>query len=381
MIPGPSEADPEVLPILSQQVVAHYGADWYQTYVDTLEKLKNVFKTNSEVIILPAPGSAGIEMAASNILEPGEKAGVVMNGFFGELAKFLIESYGGVGVPIQTDYGKPVDLDVVEQEFEQNDLKALFVVHSDTSSGVSNPVKELAAIANKHGALVVVDAVSSFAGMELEVDEWKIDFCVGYAGKALGGVVGATPIAIANSVWDRATKRKSRVPGRLLSLPCWKDAIDNWSSWGHPYPTTQPASIILAMRRALELALQEGLDNRYARHRKVAKALREAWKAMGLTIFPDERIASDTVSVLNVPRDTDSKIREIMYDTYNIMISKGLGKLSGRVIRIGHMGTSCSYGHVTQTIAALAGCLSMLGISNRGVEGLKVAVELLKDEP
>ena len=380
MIPGPSEADPEVLPVLAKQVVAHYGDDFYKTYLDISNKLQQVFKTKNDTILLPAPGSAALEMAASNLIESNDKIAVLINGWFGELSQFLIESYGGQAVPIKFDFGSVVDLEKVKQTFSNNDIKAIFIIHNDTSTGAYTNIKEISKIAKQFNSLVVVDAVSSFGGINIEVDNWNIDFCVGYASKALGGVPGVTPVAISKDFWDAALNRKKPAPGRMLNLACWDDAIKNWAYWGHPYPTTQSASLILALDKALDIVLKEGLDARYKRHQIVSESLRECCKVMGVPPFAHESTASPTVTVLKgFTKDTDLKIRTMLEQKYNIMISKGLGHLFGEVVRIGHMGTSASYGHMSQTIMALGNCLLELGISDKEAvkEGTHVGLNIL----
>ena len=166
----------------------------------------------------------------------------------------------------------------------------------------------------------------------------------------------------------------------MLNLACWDDAIKNWAYWGHPYPTTQSGSLILALDKALDIVLKEGLDARYKRHQIVSKSLRECCKVMGIPPFAHESTASPTVTVLKgFTKDTDLKIRTMLEQKYNIMISKGLGHLFGQVVRIGHMGTSASYGHMSQTIMALGNCLLELGISDKEAvkEGTHVGLNIL----
>jgi aspartate aminotransferase-like enzyme len=364
MIPGPSEPEPEALSMLSLPILPHYGEKWGKVYGETTSKLQKVFKTSNEVIILPAPGQVAVEMAIANLMRKGDEAFVCSNGFFSEIIEEIVESYGGKPVAIRSKkYGSAVSIEDVKATLENSKNpsgKSLFVVHNETSTGVVNPVREILKICNDKGVLSVLDSISSFAGMDIRVDEWKADICIGYPSKALGGVFGAVPISISKDCWDIAKKNIDGIHTRFLDLNTWRKYIDEWGSWGHPHPTTMPTSVIVAMNKALDLALSEGLDKRYERHKQVARKMREGLIALGLDLFPDKECLSDTVSVAKIDLKYDEQLRRELVKRYNIFIAGGLGKLRGQIIRMGHMGTSATIPSVSLTLDAIGSILREL---------------------
>lgn len=381
MLPGPTEVDPEVLAVLSRPVLPHYGKEWGTLYEEILADAQKVFRTTAETLVLPAPGAAALEMAAANLVEPGDKVVVVVNGFFAEIVESLVKIYGGEAKSIVPAYGRAVEPDQVAALLDQNpEVKAVFVVHNETSTGVVNPIPALGRLTRSRDILLVVDAVSSYGGMELDMDGWGVDYCVGYASKALAGVAGAVPVAVGKAAWETVRNRKRPVPGRFLNLLVWRKFIDEWRSWGHPHPTTMPVSVILAFGKALKLALTEGLEKRYRRHQVVARAVRVGLRRMGLEVLPREDEASATVSVFKAEGELGSQIRKTLANQYHIMIAGGLSKLEGKVLRIGHMGNTASLPHVAHTLGALTMTLKGLGYGNTVFEGLPAALEILQQE-
>lgn len=381
MIPGPTEVDPEVLAVLSRPVLPHYGKEWGALYQEILADAQTIFRTKAETLVLPAPGAAALEMAAANLVEPGDRVVVVVNGFFAEIAESLVKIYGGQAESIVPEYGRAVEPDQVAARLDRSPrVKALFVVHNETSTGVANPIPALGRLTRQRGVLLVVDAVSSYGGMELDMDSWGMDFCVGYASKALAGVAGAVPVAVGEAAWEAVRKRKQPVPGRFLNLLVWRKFIDEWGSWGHPHPTTMPVSVILAFGKALKLALAEGLEQRYRRHQVVARAVRAGLRRMGLEVLPPEGEASATVSVFKAEGELGNRIRKTLASQFHIMIAGGLSKLEGKVLRIGHMGNTASLPHMVHTLGALAMTLKGLGYDATVLEGLPAALEVLQQE-
>ncbi|MGI0079801.1 MAG: pyridoxal-phosphate-dependent aminotransferase family protein [Nitrososphaerales archaeon] len=360
MIPGPSEPEPEVFAALAFPIVPHYGERWKIVYNDTISKLQKVFRTKNEVILLPSPGQTALEMAVANMVRKDEDAFVCSNGLFSEMIVEMVRYYGGNPKLITAEYGKAVTAEDVKsaiQSTKDASGKCLFVVHSETSTGVANPVNNIMRICHEEGVISVLDSISAFGGMDVRVDDWNVDFCIGYPSKGIGGFFGATPVAISKECWDIAKKNKDRIQARFLNLNVWRYYIDEWGDWGHAHPSTMPENIIVALDKALELVLKEGLDERYKRHQMAAKLIRDGLERLGLEIFPDKRWTSDTVSVAKIDPKYDERIRAELLENYNIMIAGGLGKLRGKVIRIGHMGTSASRQATSLTLAALESVL------------------------
>jgi len=355
MVPGPSEPDPRVLATLPAPILPHYGPDWGEAYRKTLEELKKIFKTREQVIIFPGPGNGAVELVAMNVIAPGDKVINIVNGWFGEILSDIIGTYGGQPINIETEYGVAITGADVERKLdEERDVKAVFAVHNDTSSGVENPIQDIGRVAGKHGVIYFVDAISSFGGTNIEVDNWGIDACVGYGSKCLGGISGAVPIMIGKRVWEEVESRKTLIPSRFMSLKVWKYFMGGeWGLSGHPFPTSMPTTVILSMREALRLALEEGLDSRYRRHWVASKAVREGCRKIGFDPLVKDDVRSKTVTVLRTAEGTDAKIRNVMEKRFNIMVGGGLSKLKGKALRIGTMGVTASPFYVLPTLSAL----------------------------
>jgi aspartate aminotransferase-like enzyme len=360
MIPGPSEVDPRVLAILSQPILPHYGTGWGEVYAAVLEDLKKIFKTTEQVIIFPGPGNGAVELVAMNIIEPGDKIANVVNGWFGEILSEVIRTYGGEPIEIKADYGRaitPADVETVLDE--EKDIKALFVVHNETSAGVENPIQEIGKVTKKRGVIYFVDAISSFGGVDIDLDDWNIDACVGYPSKCLGGIHGATPIAVGKRIWDDVESRQSNIPSRFMSLRVWKKFLQEWGPIGHPFPTSMPTTVILALHQAVKLALEEGLENRYARHSLASAAIRAGCRKIGFEPLVSEKERSKTVTLVGV--NEEGKLRAILENKFNIMIAGGVSKLKGKAVRIGTMGVTASPSYVLPTLLALEAGARELG--------------------
>jgi alanine-glyoxylate transaminase/serine-glyoxylate transaminase/serine-pyruvate transaminase len=379
MIPGPSEAHPEVLSVLSQPIMPHYGIEWGKIYEETCEKLKEIFNTKQSVIILPGPGSVAMELAVGNLLEPGDKALVAYNGWFSEIFRQIIQIYGAEPILVRVNPGEIVPAEQVKKKMEEEEVMAIFVVQNETATGVLQPIEEIGAIAKDFGALLAVDSISSFSATEIRTDDWNIDICVGYASKALGAINGVVPIMIGDKAWERAEKRKEAMRARFLNLNVWKKFITDWGSWGHPYPSSMSTPLVLGLRRAVDLALEEGLEKRYLRHQISGRAMREGVRALGLKVLPDEKVASDTVTVATTPEEVNvNRLRGILYDKYDIMIAD-TGAFTGvKGIRIGHMGVTASPMFIIPTLAALEATLSDLGVKVKAGSGIASAMNVYR---
>ena len=363
MTPGPSEPEPEVLSAMSLPILPHYGKKWKDVYVETTSALKKIFKTTGEVIVVPVPGQLVVEMAVANFATGGQEAFVCVNGHFSNMIVEMVKSWGGVPVKIESEWGKPVtgkQVSAVLDDHKDLTDKPLFVVHNETSTGVQNPVEELLAVCQRNDMLKVLDSISSFGGMDIRVDEWKSDYTIGYASKALGGVFGAEPLAISERAWEIAKRNSDKIHARFMNLNVWQKAIVEMGAWGHPHPSSMPTSIIVGLGKAAELALDEGLDERYRRHREVAEFARKQFGEIHLELYPDKEYASDTVTALNADPKWESKLRSELISRFNIMISGGLGRLEGKLLRIGHMGTSAKKTAISTTRVAMESILKEL---------------------
>ncbi len=363
MIPGPTQPDPEVLKALAEPVLPHYGPQWKSIYEDTTTKLKGVFgTTQSEVVLMPVPGQVAVETSVVNLVGRGGTGFVCANGVLSGMMPKMMKAVGAKPVIIRSRLGSGATAEEVAAVLDDSGRdvagKALFLVHTETSTGAATPPAEIFRVCRKRGVLTVLDAISTFGGMDVRMDDWGADYVIGYASKALGGIFGAQPVAIGKASWDAAKQNKARIHSLFLDLNTWREAIEQDGSWGHPYPSSMPTSVIVALRKAVDLALKEGLQNRYKRHAKAASQLREGLTGMGLEIFTDERFYSNTVSVAKVRPAWSASLRRMLLQKHDIMIADGLESLSGRIIRIGHMGTSATPKAISMTVDALADSLA-----------------------
>jgi len=362
MIPGPTQPDPEVLRVLSQPVLPHYGPKWKAIYEDTTTKLQRVFGTKSDVVLMPVPGQVAVEMSVVNLVGRGGTGFVCVNGVFSGMIPKMMKAIGAKAVSIRAKLGACATAEDVSAALDEagRDVagKALFLVHTETSTGAASSPAEIFKVCKKKGVLTVLDAISTFGGMEVRADAWGADYVIGYASKAMGGIFGAQPVMIGKAAWDKARENKTRIHSLFLDLNTWRQSIEVDGSWGHPYPSSMPTTVIVGLRKATDLALKEGLRNRYERHARAASQLRKGLEEMGLPIFTDRRFYSDTVSVAKVNPKWSSDLRKILLEKHDIMIADGLESLSGRIIRIGHMGTSATPETVSTVLSGLSDSLN-----------------------
>lgn len=364
MIPGPSQPDPEVLKALSQPVLPHYGAEWKSIYDDTTSMLKKVFgTTKNEVILMPVPGQVAVEIAVVNLVGVGGTGFVCANGVFSGMIPKMIKAVRGKPVLIRSRPGSgPTPEEVASVLDSTHDVsgKTLFLVHTETSTGAATKPAEIFRVCRKRGVMTVLDAISTFGGMEVRMDDWKADYMIGYASKALGGIFGAQPVAIGEASWEKARENRKRIHSLFLDLNTWRTSIEEDGSWGHPYPSSMPTSVIVALRKAIDLVFEEGLTNRYRRHAEAAAQLRKGMIALGLEIFTDANFLSNTVSVAKVEPGLSAPLRKRLLEKHGIMIADGLENLSGKIIRIGHMGTSATPKAIAKALDALSESLAKL---------------------
>jgi alanine-glyoxylate transaminase/serine-glyoxylate transaminase/serine-pyruvate transaminase len=370
MTPGPSEVHPEVLAALSRPQLVHYGSDWGQFYKDTCLSLRDLFGTSEQPLMLFGSGSLVMEMGIANTLKPGDHAINLETGYFGRRWEEVMSLRGIHVHQVAADLGQIVSVEAVDKAFkEQKNAKALVAVHVDTSSGVLSPVDQYAEVAHKHGALVIVDAISSFGGMPLRIDKWGIDFCAGYPSKCLSSISGITPYTVSKRLWEKLDSEEPQA-GWYLNLKVIKKFIEDWGSWGHAYPTTIPVQAVVALREAIRVAGREGLEKYYEGQRRAGQAVREAAEAMGLGLLTKGDIAAPVVTPITIGDGLEKKVQAMLLERHKIEVGGGL---IAPMIRIGTMGRSAYPQFVLATISALETLLRELGRSIQPGVGLTAA--------
>jgi alanine-glyoxylate transaminase/serine-glyoxylate transaminase/serine-pyruvate transaminase len=362
MIPGPVDAEDDVLAAMARPVLPHYGGEWLEIYDETVRHLKRLFATASDLFLVPGPGTAGLEAALGSLMRTGEKVLVTDNGFFGKRLGTVARSYGLQVTSVQAPLGQPLDPDAIRQRLAaERDVQAMTVVHHETSTGVLNPVQEIAAVAREFEVPIIVDAVSSMGGIPVPVDEWGLDVCVTVINKCLACPPALAPVAVSQRAWEQIDRKSGRAHGWYLNLRTWKDYAINWASW-HPYPTSLPTNNIVGLLVSLRRILDGGLEAHYARHVQAAQMVRARLKQLGFEMFGDEAHASPLISAMCGPAGMDvGDLQRYLRAEWQILIAGGLEELHGKIFRVGHMGKATSSDYIERFLDGVDAYLRLQG--------------------
>lgn len=370
MGPGPSDVSPAVLAALARPTIGHLDPRFVELMDEVKALLQYAFKTDNPLTMaVSAPGSAGMEACFVNLIEPGDTVIVCQNGVFGGRMKENVERVGAVCVLVEDDWGAPVSIDKVAQSFEQNSgAKALAFVHAETSTGACSDARALCELARSHGALSIVDAVTSLAGVPLEVDEWGIDAIYSGSQKCLSVPPGISPVSFSARALEAIERRRTKAPSWFLDLSL---VMNYWNSGGggaRTYHHTAPVNAIYALHEALLALKREGLENCWARHRQLHLRLRDGLQALGIEYLVDEPYRLPQLNAVLVPQGIDeAQVRRHLLENHNLEIGAGLGPLSGRIWRIGLMGHACNEKNVQLCLTALEEALAAQGWNGREV--------------
>lgn len=358
MIPGPTRVAQRVLKAMSENIVNHRSALFGKILTETTEMMSDVFRTNNKSYLLTGSGTAAMEAAVANILEPGDRVLSVVGGKFGQRFAQIVEAFGGESIRIDVEWGSAVNPDEIGYMLEENDdIKAVTVVHNETSTGVANPIREIGKIVADYDALYIVDTVSSLGGDEVDVDGYGIDICVTGSQKCLAAPPGMAAITLSDDAWN-AVESVDNPRTYYLNLKKYRKSGD---AEPPETPYTPAVSLIYAMHEALQVIMEEGLGNRIKRHKLAAEATRNAVKALNLELFPEESVSSTTVTAVNLPDGvTDGELRGTMRNKYHVELAGGQDHLKGRIFRIGHMG-NITHRELITTFSALEMTLRELG--------------------
>lgn len=373
MIPGPTMVSPRVLRVLSRPVVSHWSEEFKKGFREALELTRMLFKTEGFPFILAGSGTLGMEAAIANIIERGDHILCVENGFFGERWSEIVEAHRGVVDRLIFEWGEPIDPKILEERLTEGDYKAFTVEHVDTSTGIANPLEEIGKVAKGTDAICLVDSVCGVGGMPLKMDEWGLDLCLTGSQKALGAPPGLTLLCLNEKAWRAVEERRTPVSDYFADLRRWRPIMEDPSG----YFATPATGMILGLLEALRIIEEEGLEKRWRRHGIFSEAFRVGLKAIGLPSFPAEGYEAHTVSVAKVPKELDdAELRMVMKERHGIIIAGGLGKLKGKTIRVGHMGT-VTVADLTATMSSLEMSLKTLGYEVELGSGVRALEEKL----
>jgi aspartate aminotransferase-like enzyme len=357
MIPGPTMVSPRVLKAMSKSIVNHRSAIFGEILNDTNEMMSEVFQTENKSYLITGSGTAAMEAALGNVIEKGDKVLNIVGGKFGERFMQITETHQGIPVELEVEWGHAANPDDIRYILEEEeDIKAVTMVHNETSTGVANPIEEVGKILKDYDALYVVDTVSSLGGADVQVDNYGIDMCVTGSQKCLAAPPGMAAITLNDDAWDVVDKTESKT--YYLDMKSYRKSGDKKVP---ETPYTPSVSLMYAMNEALNIIMEEGLEARIKRHELAAKATINGVKAMGLELFAKEDVSSTTVTAINIPEGmTDKNLRGTMRNKYRIELAGGQDHLKGNVFRIGHMG-NITHREIISTIAALEMALKEFG--------------------
>jgi aspartate aminotransferase-like enzyme len=370
MIPGPTELPPPVIQALNRPPTIQYDDSFDVGVLEpTTLALREVFQTRHEVILMPGSGRTALEAGALSVVEPGDRVLVVGAGQFGVLMRDIMSRLGADWTEFTVELGQRLDLARLAREAERLSPKAITLVHNETSTGTTYPAAEVGAIARRVGALFMLDTVSSIAGIDVRTDEWGVDLNMTGSQKCLTAPIGLALVSVSPRAWDVMEQRRQPARSWSYDLLRWRETWIPESRGGRVKdgaPRRQPVSIpthlTAAMQVAVRLILEEGLGQRFRRHEIAAAALRAGVQAMGLELFPDPSLWSNTVSCVKAPRGVEpSAVVARMREQYGILIGTGLDRIRTTTLRIGTMGITASPLYVLPTLSALELALRDLG--------------------
>ncbi len=369
LTPGPTPLPPQVCESMSRPIIHHRTPQFQAILKEASEGLKYVFQTKSDVFILTSSGTGAMEASVVNLCSAGDAAITVEGGKFGERWTELCKAYGINAEVIKVEWGKAVDPSEIEKCLKANpNIKAVFTTLCETSTGVANDIKAIGEVVKKYGAALVVDAISGLGAIPLAADEWNCDVVVSGSQKGLMLPPGLAFISVSEKAWKIIEASKS--PRYYFSLKAAKKA---WASTDTPF--TPAITLIIALCEALKLMKEDGLENIFKRHKKMADATRAAVKALGLELFAPSA-ASDVVTAVNVPAGVDGeKLVKTMRDVYGVTIAGGQSELKGKIFRVAHMGFIEEF-DIVAGISCLEKVLAQMGYKFNLGAGVKAAEEV-----
>lgn len=391
MTPGPVEVDPRVLRALSTPILGQFDPEFTGIMNECMEMLRQVFQTqNHWAYPIDGTSRAGIEAVLCSVIEPGDRVLIPIFGRFGHLLAEISERSGALVHTIHTEWGEVFDPETVIREIKRVKPKIVAMVHAETSTGRMQPLKEIGHACRELDVLFIVDAVASIGGTEVKVDEWKLDAVIGGTQKCLSVPSGMAPITYNDRIESILLQRKRIEQGlmqgiipeqgtdrRIRSNYFDLSQLQDYWSPRRLNHHTEATSMLYALHEGLRIVLQEGLEARFDRHRLNEKALVEGIRAMGLSLFGNDKCKLPVVTCIQIPNGVDGEsVRMMLLDDFGIEIASSFGPLHGKIWRIGTMGYSCRKTNILHVLAALEAVLIRHGVRvNRG-DGVQAALDV-----
>lgn len=354
-IPGPTPLPPEVLQSMTKQMINHRGGEFHKIMTDVTNKLKVIFQTKNDVLILTSSGTGGMETAVVNTMSPGDKVLAVSIGNFGNRFATIAKTFGANVVKLEFEMGSAADPAKVRQALVDNpDIKVVLITHNETSTGITNDMASLSKVVKEFDKLLVVDCVSSLGSIDCPVDAWGIDVAVSGSQKGWMAPPGLAFISMSPKAWK--AQAEAKMPKFYWDLTRAKKYLEKEET-----PWTPGITTFFALNAGLDILIKEGLQNIFARHARVAKLTRDGVRAMGLKQVADDRFASNTVTAVWLPTGIEYKaLSKIMREEKQVTITGGQDTLEGKIFRIGHLGW-VNEADIQETLDALKYALLKMG--------------------
>ncbi len=316
-----------------------------------------------------------MDAAIGSLIGNGSKAAVLSNGFFGQRLVAVARAYSSKVKVIEGELDRAIPPERLEEALRADSAGMVAAVHCETSTGVLNPIRDYAELCRRHGAILVVDAISSLGGAELRFDEWDLGICVSASQKGLEASPGVAPVAVSKAAWERISQSSS--PGWYLNLRTWRAFAESWADW-HPYPVTLPISLLFALKKSLENILDEGLEERLARHERMADLLRRGLQNLGFELFVPQGQRSPTVTTARANSVISAgEVIRFLKEEQGIQIGRGIDELRGKIFRIGHMGPQATLEMILPLLFGIEEALRAAGADvepGQSLRGLEIKV-------
>ena len=374
-IPGPTPLPDRVVRAMSRPMIDHRGPEFAVILAGITSGARRVFKTSGDLLLLTSSGTGGLESAVANLVSPGDQVVVALSGNFGERFAALAAGYGADVVRLEFEWGQPVDADDLARVLEHHPkAKVLLLTHNETSTGLTNPLRELARVGRDAGRIVVVDGVSSISSIAIETDAWGIDVAVSGSQKGWMAPPGIALVSVSERAWDQQARARS--PRFYFD---WKEA-KTWADKGMT-PFTPAIPVLFALQEGLAMLEEEGLDSVYDRHARLARATQAGLQALGFQLYAREGFRSNTVTSALPPPGLDvNALRKLLNDKFGVVIAGGQAKMAGKMIRVGHLG-AIAEGDVVQVLWAIEQALEELDVAPADGRAVAAATTSLQGVP
>lgn len=371
LTPGPTNVHYRVLQTLARPQIGHLSDEMREAFIESLDLSAYLFG-GGKPIVLSGSGTIAMESSSMSLIDPGDKVLVLVNGYFGMRFAEIAKLHGADVKEISLENGKPALPDIVGEELAKENYKAIFMTHVETSNGLENPIADIVSEAKKKGVISVVDSVCGIGGCKFNFEEIEADIAFTGSQKAVGGIPGASLLSISSIGLEALQSKKTPIRSYYLNLLRWNKVMDNPKR----YLSTPSTQVLIALKEALLMVKEEGLEKRWIRHQMVADALRSGIMSLGLDLVAEEGYRANTVSAFYTPVDS-AKIVATMKDRFGITISTGIGEGKERMLRIGHM-ANISPNDVISCLSALEISLKLHDVDVKRGAALDSAAEIFE---